>query len=314
VEKGVIDMFAIALTDPDWFQSLRDLPPKREVNFWTPTPWNLRRLRRGERFYFMLEAPYRLIGGVGHFARYENMRASAAWRRYGTRNGVSSLAALVERAEKYAKKRSPTHTSDPDPLIGCVVLTQPEFYDDTEFLRPEDFGVVVLPEVAKVKYVDGEGFGIHPPEIQDVIAVLEDRSSGGGRRQRHAMSAEARKAVADHATKGAMQYFQRQGWPSVEDVHATHPFDLLCTNVVGDELRVEVKGTVSDGSEVLLTRDGVRHAQRSYPHTALYILANVEVTKRGGRVMVRGGRQRVYNPWNIDHGTLMPVGYSYRLP
>ncbi len=114
--------------------------------------------------------------------------------------------------------------------------------------------------------------------------------------------------------KRAMRYFQGQGWPSVDDVHATHSFDLLCTNVVGDELRVEVKGTVSDGSEVLLTQNEVHHAQRNYPQTALYILANVEVTKRGGRITVRGGRQRVYNPWNIDHGTLMPVGYSYRLP
>ena len=307
-------MFAIALTDTDWFRFLSALTPQRQVNFWTPTPWNLKRLRRGDRFYFMLKAPYRLIGGFGHFVKYENMKASEAWRRYGTRNGVPNLDALVNKAGKYAKRRSVAFTSDPNPLIGCIILAKPEFYGDTDFLRPEDFGVRVPPEVVKVKYVDGEGFGLHAPEIQDVVAVLEERSSGHGRRQRYAISAELRKAVEDHAMSRAMQYFRKQGWHSVADVHANRPFDLLCTDVPGDELRVEVKGTVSDGSEVLLTRNEVLHARANYPQIALYVLADVEVTSRGGRSTVRGGRQRVYNAWNIDHGTLTPLGYSYRLP
>jgi len=38
-------MIAVAPTDKDWFESLREIQPSGHVNFWTPTPWNLTRLK-----------------------------------------------------------------------------------------------------------------------------------------------------------------------------------------------------------------------------------------------------------------------------
>ena len=40
----------------------------RFVNFWTPTPWGVKGLRKGDRLYFMLKAPVRKIGGYGIFS------------------------------------------------------------------------------------------------------------------------------------------------------------------------------------------------------------------------------------------------------
>jgi len=37
-------MFAISPTDIDWFGFLRESEFNSEINFWTPTPWNLTRL------------------------------------------------------------------------------------------------------------------------------------------------------------------------------------------------------------------------------------------------------------------------------
>ena len=68
-------MFAIAPTDLNWFQQLRTEGVHGNViNFWTPTPWNISRLKKGDKLYFMLKSPIRKIGGFGKFVEYKNMK------------------------------------------------------------------------------------------------------------------------------------------------------------------------------------------------------------------------------------------------
>ena len=62
-------MFAIAPTDLDWFERIRTGPIGKTVNFWTPTPWEVKGFREGDRLYFMLKSPVRKIGGYGSFVR-----------------------------------------------------------------------------------------------------------------------------------------------------------------------------------------------------------------------------------------------------
>ena len=78
--------FAISVTDLDWFATLKRESLGSEINFWTPTPWNVTRLARGEPWYFMLKSPVRKIGGFGLFREYHNMPTSEAWHRYGTKD------------------------------------------------------------------------------------------------------------------------------------------------------------------------------------------------------------------------------------
>ena len=47
-------MIAIAPTDPGWFNQLRSRPHGSIVIFWTPTPRNVRQLKAGDRFYFLV--------------------------------------------------------------------------------------------------------------------------------------------------------------------------------------------------------------------------------------------------------------------
>jgi|TARA_B110000116_G_scaffold227688_1_gene208722 putative restriction endonuclease len=68
-------MFAISPTDLNWFQQLRaDDLQGNVINFWTPTPWNISRLKSGDNLYFMLKSPIRKIGGYGKFVEYKNMK------------------------------------------------------------------------------------------------------------------------------------------------------------------------------------------------------------------------------------------------
>lgn len=106
--------------------------------------------------------------------------------------------------------------------------------------------------------------------------------------------------------------FYSQAW-DVEDVHGRESYDLICRR--GDEVKhVEVKGTTTDGAEVILTPNEVRHA-RKYPCTALFALSNISVERaEDGTVTATGGTRHLYDPWRVDDGILTPLGFRYQVP
>ncbi|QFT88089.1 hypothetical protein FIU87_05510 [Bacillus sp. THAF10] len=52
-------MFAIAPTDKNWYEFFLNNEIPSAVNFWTPTPWNIKKLTEGDKFLFLLKSPYR---------------------------------------------------------------------------------------------------------------------------------------------------------------------------------------------------------------------------------------------------------------
>ena len=149
---GLRKMFAVAPTDLDWFQQLRTDGVKGDViNFWTPTPWNISRLHPNDKLFFMLKSPIRKIGGFGKFVEYKNMRASEAWAKYGRDNGVENLSQLISRTDKYKAKNTKNNLI-PDPVIGCILLKDPEFYDNEDFKTDKSEGIDFPKQVVKIKY------------------------------------------------------------------------------------------------------------------------------------------------------------------
>jgi hypothetical protein len=118
--------------------------------------------------------------------------------------------------------------------------------------------------------------------------------------------------AVEHLAMEAAAKFYSTDW-DVEDVHGTESYDLICRR--GDEVKhVEVKGTTTDGTEVLLTPNEVRHA-RENPGTALFILSNITLElAEDGTATATGGKQTSYDPWRLDDGTLTPVGFRYQVP
>ena len=106
--------------------------------------------------------------------------------------------------------------------------------------------------------------------------------------------------------------FYATDW-DVEDVHGRESYDLVCRR--GDEEKhVEVKGTTTDGAEVILTPKEVEHA-REMTDVALFIVSNVAVERSDdGTVTATGGIRHHHDPWHIDDGTLVPLGFKYQVP
>jgi putative restriction endonuclease len=127
----------VAVTDDDWFESLRLRPDLQEVNFWAPSSPVFRALVPGELFLFKLHSPRNFIVGGGVFAHANAMPCSLAWQAFGEANGASSLPAMRARIAKYRKIKADDKS---DFVIGCRILTQPFFLPETNWIPiPEDW-------------------------------------------------------------------------------------------------------------------------------------------------------------------------------
>lgn len=148
-------------------------------------------------------------------------------------------------------------------------------------------------------------------QIEEAVAQAAGKPTRRGHGQGFQVDQAIKVAVEDRAMRAACEFYGKD-W-EVEDVHGNQSYDLICRHA-GEVKHVEVKGTTSGGTEVILTPNEVRHA-RAYPSTALFILSNIIIERsEDGTVTATGGDRHVYDPWLIEDGTLMPLGFRYLVP
>ncbi len=121
----------LAVTDNDWFDQLRHRPNLEEVNFWSPSPKRFLSLDRGELLLFKLRAPRNAIAGCGVFAHTNTLPCSLAWSAFGAANGTRSSEEMRKRIAKY-RRTGPDDQSDFP--IGCRILTQPAFFEESDWI------------------------------------------------------------------------------------------------------------------------------------------------------------------------------------
>lgn len=137
----------VGVTDQDWFDHLRSIPQIDEVNFWQPSPAaDFRALGKGDLFLFKLHRGARtrnrdLIAGGGVFVSYSVLPISLAWETFEHRNGARTYSEMRRRLVRYRRVPDDLHE---DFQVGCIVLTQPFFFDESSwFPAPEWSGPIV---------------------------------------------------------------------------------------------------------------------------------------------------------------------------
>jgi putative restriction endonuclease len=129
--------FFVGITDYDWYQLHASKPHVEEVNFWKPSPdAGFKALQTGEPFLFKLHSPRNFIAGGGFFTKFLKLPISLAWQTFGEANGALSLAEVRERIGKY---RSHPVGPTEDPNIGCVLLAEPFFFPEDEWIPAGPF-------------------------------------------------------------------------------------------------------------------------------------------------------------------------------
>ena len=162
----------VAVTDYQWFRVLRQIPNLGEVNFWGPSGRNFRALRPGELFLFKLHAPYNMIVGGGIFAYSNVLPCSLAWEAFGEANGARTAEEMRQRISSL-RKMNPNDRSDFN--IGCRILTQPFFLDESSWIEPPKSWARNIVTFKTYSTDDSEGF-----ELWD--AVRQRLSSPEGSR------------------------------------------------------------------------------------------------------------------------------------
>ncbi len=168
---------------------------------------------------------------------------------------------------------------------------------------------------AMVDQAEGHAPGLVPTspteQAEEAVKDAAGKVARPGRGQGFQLDQQMKVAVEALAMNMAAEFYSND-W-DVEDVHGTESYDLVCRR--GDEVKhVEVKGTTTDGAEVILTPNEVRHA-REHLYTALFVVSNITVERaEDGTVIATGGKHHLYDPWRLDDGTLMPLGFRYQVP
>ena len=126
------------------------------------------------------------------------------------------------------------------------------------------------------------------------------------------LSAAERTAIERRAVDVATEYLTGLGW-SVKDVGASQSYDLdvRCGD---DHLYVEVKGSTSEASEVILTKNEVDLHRRRHPLTMLLVVRAISLDRGSDPPHASGGRLSEISPWQIDEEQLTPIAYRYLIP
>jgi putative restriction endonuclease len=146
----------VGVTDDEWFHFLASKKPD-EVNFWKPgAETGFSAIPSGAPFLFKLHSPHNFIVGGGYFVKYSVLPLSLAWLAFGEKNGTASQE---ECRKKILHYRNARHDDDHDPQIGCIVLTEPFFFEHSQWIPvPKDWAANIVSGKTYDTEDSGEGF------------------------------------------------------------------------------------------------------------------------------------------------------------
>ncbi|HNY02557.1 MAG TPA: HNH endonuclease [Bacteroidales bacterium] len=123
--------YFIGNTDYSWYRFLRERKPE-DVNFWQPGGLlHFRAVEAGAPFLLKLKSPINKVAGIGFFTSHSILPIGFAWEVFGERNGSKDYVDFFSKIKSY---RDPSNSLDRNPNIGCIVLTNPVFFDESDWI------------------------------------------------------------------------------------------------------------------------------------------------------------------------------------
>jgi putative restriction endonuclease len=209
------------VTDQDWFDFLRSQSGIEEVNFWQPSPNAVfHAIGRGDLFLFKLHRSERtgnrdLIAGGGVFVSYSVLPISLAWEDFEFRNGAASFSDMRQRLLHYRRIADDPHK---DFQVGCIVLTQPFFFDESFWFTAPDW----RPSIVRGK---AKGYELDNPAGRFIWDHLQLAWQG---QRAFDLGAEARRVEEEHARYGRETTFRPRLGQGAFRVSVTDAYRRAC--------------------------------------------------------------------------------------
>lgn len=156
--------FYLGVTDTEWYNYLRIINPE-DINFWQPGgSLAFKVLERGAPFLFKLKSPVNAIGGVGFFVSHSFLPLSIAWDYFNDRNGCKTYKDFKLKIEGYRNKKN---QDNDNPVIGCIVLTEPVFFEKDDWIS--------VPDSWSKSIVQGKTYTTDDAEGKALWSQVQDR-------------------------------------------------------------------------------------------------------------------------------------------
>ena len=184
-----------------------------------------------------------------------------------------------------------------------------QIFSDVEFL------LGLLSKIYQLQEIDPTIPGSESPEHQVAVAAIAQaagRNLTGPRRQgRSGLSQAHKKLIEEHAIGVAIKQLKKKGFTNIKDVGKNHSYDIAA-KLNGTDFYIEVKGTISLGEKVVLTKNEVLLHQQEHPNNVLIVVSQINL-ERSEPPSVKGGEVLFISPWKIDESDLEALGYEYRI-
>ena len=157
--------FYIGNTDYQWYTFLSERDPE-DINFWQPGGLiNFRAIKPGAPFLLRLKSPVNKIAGIGFFASHSILPIHFAWEVFKERNGIDNYYEFYNKIKSY---RTEKNSIDKNPNVGCIVLTDPIFFDRKDWIPvPENWSKSI--QQGKTYSTETEIGRKYWNQVQDII-------------------------------------------------------------------------------------------------------------------------------------------------
>lgn len=129
--------YYIGNTDFDWYRFLKRINPE-DINFWQPGGLShFKAIETGAPFLLKLKSPINKVVGIGFFTSHSLLPIDFAWEVFQERNGTANYLDFYSKIKAY---RGPSNPIEKNSNIGCIVLTDPIFFDEADWISlPSDW-------------------------------------------------------------------------------------------------------------------------------------------------------------------------------
>ena len=122
--------YYIGNTDKQWYDFLKGREPE-DINFWQPGGrQGFHIINTGAPFLLRLKSPINKVAGIGFFSSHSLLPLDFAWEVFQQRNGVDSLESFRKKINSF---RDVNNSIDKHPIIGCLILTNPLFFNEEDW-------------------------------------------------------------------------------------------------------------------------------------------------------------------------------------
>ena len=266
---------------------------------------------RGEGVYFTLcHGSTVWTGGDFRTRPHDELRKLSSWGRKQVEHLVTDRSDLISDISLHSRRSDLGPAYEASVVLGKHYLRH-DLPDEGELLDDVHLFAKLLGHL----YAVSDGVQLPGEPAPEVLDAFESASRTAGRVSKpntgtgFRINAEQRKVVELHAMKCAVDYLGNLGYTDIRDTSANKPYDLTCKS--GQKtLYVEVKGTTSDGSTLILTRGEVEHHRKVFPLNGLIVVS--EIVLLGESLdTAQGGKVGFNSPWDISGKDLKVISYQY---